>query len=360
MGSYVDQFERKVCEYTGARYAAACVNGTASLHIALLTAGVEPGDEVLVPSLTFIATVNAVRYVNADPIFLGSDSFFTLDPQIVLDFLNTYTNFKNGVCINRQTGKRISAIVPVHVLGNAADLGTVLEACSERNISIIEDAAESLGTFYTSGPLAPAHTGTLGHVGIYSFNGNKIITSGGGGMVVTNDPELARRARYLTNQAKEPGEQYVHEEVGYNYRLTNIQAALGLAQLEVLPEFIECKRRTYRAYQEAVDPISGLEVAAQPDFASNNSWMTAIRVDASVYGLDAFELMKKLAERNIQTRPLWVPNHLQKPYRTCQTFGVDASEQSWQEVLNLPCSADLSDQQQQRVIEELRDVGQQR
>lgn len=352
-GPYVDRFEQKICEYTGARYAVACVNGTAALHIALLTAGVKPGDEVIVPTLTFIATVNAVRYAGGEPIFLGSDCRYTLDPQMVLDFLSQCTVFKNGNCVNRKTGKKISALIPVHVLGNAVNLEPILKVCAERNIQVIEDAAESLGTFYSLGPLAPAHTGTLGRVGIYSFNGNKIITSGGGGMIVTDDPDLASAARYLTNQAKDSPDQYIHNQVGYNYRLTNLQAALGLAQLENLPTFIDLKRRNYGAYQSQIDAIPGLRIAPQPDYAYNNSWMVALLVEEAVYGQSAGQVMQRLADSNIQTRQLWQPNHLQKPYRSCQTFGVDSSVCDWAKTLNLPCSVDLTVEQRQTVIEQL-------
>lgn len=353
-GSYVDRFEQKICEYTGAQYAIACVNGTAALHIALLTAGVKPADEVIVPTLTFIATVNAVRYVNAEPVFLGTDSYFNLDPQIVLDFIESCTEFKNGNCINKKTGKKITAIVPVHVLGNAANLEPILDVCAQRNIQIIEDAAESLGTYYSNGLLAPAHTGTIGRLGIYSFNGNKIITSGGGGMVVTNDPRLASVARYLVNQAKDSPDRYIHNEIGYNYRLTNLQAALGVAQLENLSNFIEIKQKNYSACKYEIDQIAGLHIALQPAYACNNSWMIALLVDESVYGLSADQLMEKLTNQNIQSRPLWQPNHLQKPYRSCQTFRVDESIRCWQKALNLPCSVNLTDEQRQIVIDVLK------
>lgn len=355
-GAYVDQFEQKICEYTGGQYAIACINGTAALHIALLAAGVKPGDEVIVPTLTFIATVNTVRYVNAEPVFLGSDSYFTLDPQVVREFLDTRTEFENGTCINKRSGRKISALIPVHVLGNAVDLEPIWEVCIERNIQIIEDAAESLGTYYSSGSLAPAHTGTLGRLGVYSFNGNKIITCGGGGMIVTDDPELASAARYLTSQAKDCPDRYIHNQVGYNYRLTNLQAAVGLAQLEKLTDFIHIKRNHYRIYKEQIDQIPGLQIAPQPDFAWNNSWMAALLVDESIYGVNAIRLMEILADRHIQTRPLWRPNHLQKPYLACEVFGVEASVQSWQQALNLPCSVSLTAEQRQTVIDVLKDA----
>jgi dTDP-4-amino-4,6-dideoxygalactose transaminase len=249
-GPFVDRFEREFAAYTGASHAVACVNGTAALQTALRVAGVDAGQEVIVPTLTFIATVNAVHYLGAHPIFMDSDEYYNIDVEKAVDFLERNTDRQDGFCVNTRTGRRITAVVPVHVFGNAARLEPLIHACRARNIVIVEDAAESLGTRYTQGDLTGHHTGTIGDLGCFSFNGNKIITTGGGGMIITDNAEYAQRARYLTTQAKDDELRYIHGEVGYNFRLTNIQAALGVAQLELLPGFLEAKRRNFELYRD--------------------------------------------------------------------------------------------------------------
>ena len=236
-GKYVDEFENKISQYVGARYGVACVNGTAALHIALKVAGVKSGDEVIVPSLTFIASVNAISYNNANPIFMDSDEYFNIDILKTIKFIKNETKSIDGFSYNIKTNKRISALIPVHVWGNACWLDELVQLCKEKNIIIIEDAAESLGTYYNDGEFSDKFTGTIGDIGCFSFNGNKIITAGGGGMIVTNNKKFAARAKHLTTQAKKDPLYYVHDEIGYNYRLTNIQAAIGVAQLEQLQNF---------------------------------------------------------------------------------------------------------------------------
>ena len=212
--------------------------------------GVLPGDEVIVPTLTFIATVNVVKYLGGEPVFMDCDDFYNIDFEKTVDFLQRQTEMKNGNTYNRLTGRRIAAIIPVHIFGNAARLHEFVTICRERNIRIVEDAAESLGTFYDAPDAGKRHTGTIGDIGCFSFNGNKIITTGGGGMIVTNVPDFAEKAKYLTTQAKDDEVRYVHNEVGYNFRLTNVQAAIGVAQLELLPGFLETKRKNYLDLQK--------------------------------------------------------------------------------------------------------------
>lgn len=354
VGSYVDEFERKICEVTGAGYAIACVNGTAALQTALRVIGAGGGDEVVVPTVTFISTVNAVSYVGALPVFMDCDEYYNIDVAKTLEFIKEETVFKDGATYNKKTGCRVIAVIGVHVFGNAVDLEPLLVVCKERNIQIIEDAAESLGTYYSKGVLDSMHAGTVGDIGCYSFNGNKIITTGGGGMIVTNNPDYAGRARYLTTQAKDDDVRYVHNEVGYNYRMTNIQAAIGVAQLEQLGEFIANKVANYNVYKEAIDNIGGLSLAQAPPYANNNLWMYALQIERQRYGRGRDELMRWLGENGIETRPLWYLNHLQRPYVDCQSYKIEKAFEMWEKTLFIPCSVNLTSSEINSVIENLR------
>lgn len=353
-GKYVGKFENDIRALNGSKYAIACVNGTAALEIALKIIGVTENDEVIVPTLTFIASVNVVRYRHAEPVFMDCDDFYCLDVVKTIEFIKTQTRFKNGQSWNVTTGKRVAALIPVHVFGNAVNLAELLELCRERNIAVVEDAAESISTYYTATGLKGRYTGTVGSIGCYSFNGNKIITTGGGGMILTDDEKLATKARYLTTQAKDDEVRYVHDEIGYNYRLTNIQAALGVAQLERLKEFIVIKKNNYQHYQERIAAIAGLELAAVPEYAAVNYWMYCLQIDSAVYGRDRENLMAFLAERNIQTRPVWHLNHLQKPYRDCQNYRIENALRLYDITLNIPCSTNLKEADVERVCEILK------
>jgi aminotransferase in exopolysaccharide biosynthesis len=352
-GKYVDLFEQKIAEYTGAKYAISCVNGTSALQVAMRLAGVAPGDEVIVPTLTFIAPVNAIAYNGASPIFMDADDYYNIDSKKTIEFIKKETVFKNGFTHNKKTGKRISAIVPVHVWGNAAWLDELVPLCVERNIPIVEDASESLGTVYTLGKYEGRHTGTIGLLGCLSFNGNKIITSGGGGMILTDDEKLTEKARYLTTQAKDDPGRFIHDEIGYNFRLTNIQAALGVAQLEQLSEFLERKIQIYHQYVEAVKEIEGLRMAKVPDWAENNHWMNILLIDEFVYGKDRVTLISHLLDADIQTRPVWTLNHQQKPYRDCQNYRIERAEVLVYNSLCLPSSANLNDDNLNHVTTQL-------
>ena len=353
-GHYVDKFEMDFCTFTGANHAVACVNGTAALHVALRIVGVKPGDEVIVPTLTFIATVNAVNYMAAEPIFMDCDEYYNIDVLKTAEFLHRETVFKKGSTWNRKTGRRITAIIPVHVFGNAVKMHELVSLCGERNIKVVEDATESLGTFYSAADLNGKHTGTIGDIGCFSFNGNKIITTGGGGMIVTNVVEYAERAKYLTTQAKDDEVRYIHNEVGYNFRLTNIQAAIGVAQLELLPEFLRSKRNNYIAYKEKIERIDGLTLAESPPYARNNYWMYPLKIDREVYGKDREELMEYLKGEGIQTRPVWHLNHLQAPYSKCQSYRIEKAIYLHDVTLSIPCSTNLKMSEIEYVTERLR------
>ena len=340
-GPFVTRFEEEICRYTGAKYAAATVSGTAALHVALLIAGVRPDDEVIVPTLTFIAPVNAVRYVGAYPVFMDCDDYFNMDVEKTLDFLKKETFQKDGFCYNRKTHRRISAVIPVHVFGNPVNLEPLLPVCQEKNIRIVEDATESLGSRYVSGNLAGKFTGTVGDIGCFSFNGNKIITTGGGGMLVTDDGALAEKARYLTTQAKDDPVRYIHNEIGYNYRLTNIQAAMGVAQLEQLDGFIRKKKKFFIQYQQSFRELRSARLLVPPPYAAPNFWLFALEL-TDVFPLSRDDLMLRLQEKGIQTRPVWFPNHMQKPFRGLQAYRIERAPQKVAKTLNLPSSATLT------------------
>ena len=353
-GTYVERFESDLAAFVHVPHAVACVNGTAALHVALLTVGVLPGEEVLVPTLTFIATVNAVRYVGAEPVFMDCDDFYNIDVDKTAEFLAKETEYRLGNTYNKSTGRRIAAIVPVHVFGNAAMLHRLVDICRERNIRIVEDATESLGTYYLNPALENRHTGTVGDIGCFSFNGNKIITAGGGGMIVTDVAEYAKKAKYLTTQAKDDEVRYVHNGIGFNFRLTNVQAAIGVAQLECLPEFIELKRKIYATYKKKACSIEGVSVADSPAYARNNHWMVPLQIDIGRYGKGREELMGFLNEHGIQTRPVWYLNHLQAPYRMCQSYRIQKALALLESTLCVPCSVNLSEIDIEYVTEKLR------
>jgi perosamine synthetase len=341
-GKYVDLFEQKIAEYTGSKYAIACVNGTAALQVSLRLAGVDAGNEVIVSTLTFIASVNAITYNNAKPIFMDADKYYNIDAEKTIEFIKNETVFKNGFTYNKKTNNKIIAIIPVHVWGNACWLDELIELCNKQNIAIVEDAAESLGTFYNAGKYKGKHTGTIGKLGCLSFNGNKIITAGGGGMILTDDESLAEKAKYLSTQAKDDPIRYVHDEIGYNFRLTNIQAALGVAQLEQIPGFLQHKKDIHQQYIEALKAIEGLTMAKVPDYAENNHWMNLVKIDSDIYGEDRRSLMQRLIKNGIQSRPVWGLNHCQKPYQNCQSYKIEEAKGLVGKSLCLPSSVKLN------------------
>ena len=349
-GEFVNRFEKKICEYTGSSFAVACASGTAALHVSLQVAGVADGDEVLIGTLTFIASVNAITYNNAKPIFMDADKYYNIDAEKTIEFIKNETVFKNGFTYNKKTNNKIIAIIPVHVWGNACWLDELIELCNKQNIAIVEDACESIGTLYNAGKYNGKHTGTIGKLGCLSFNGNKIITAGGGGMILTNDESLSEKAKYLSTQAKDDPIRYIHDEIGYNFRLTNIQAALGVAQLEQLPVILKRKKEIYAFYQSTIKNIEGLSLSKVPDYADSNHWMNLLQIDSEIYSEDRDMLMQRLEENGIQTRPVWALNHLQKPYKKCQNFKIERAEQLVQCSLCLPSSSNLKDEEIQKVI----------
>jgi perosamine synthetase len=343
VGPFVDRFEELVSSYLDAPYAVAVTSGTAALHLALLVAGVEPGDEVIVPSLTFVAPAYAVRYLGAYPVFLDVEpEHWQLDVAQVADFLERECD--GGV--DRRTGRRVRAIVPVHVLGHPVDLDPLLQLATRHGLVMIEDAAESIGARYRD-----RRVGTFGTLGALSFNGNKVVTTGGGGMLVTADPELAERARYLSTQAKDDPVEYVHGAVGFNYRLSNVLAAVGCAQLELVDDHIAAKRRIAARYTEAFAPVRGLTPMREAQWAYSTFWLYTMLVDRDEVGIDSRELLRRLGEAGIQSRPLWQPLHLSAPFADCPAYRCDNAERIGRQALSLPSSVGLASSDQERVID---------
>jgi perosamine synthetase len=340
-GKFVKTFEDKVSSYLGAKHAIACINGTSALQVSLRILGVLPNDEVIVPTITFVAPVNAIIYNNAKPIFMDCDEFFNIDVNKTIDFIKKNTIFKKKHTYNKKTKKRISAIIPVHVWGNAVDLEKLLSICKMRNIAILEDASESFGTKYINGKIKNKYTGTVGKIGCISFNGNKIITTGGGGMILTNDKKIAKRARYLIDQAKDDSFNYIHNDIGYNFRLTNIQAAIGIAQLEKFEEFIKKKIMIHNFYKKNIT-TSGLTISKTPGYSLNNYWLNILKLDLKILGKKIFKkIIKKLKKNKIDVRPVWHPNHLQKKFKSFQKYKIFNANKIVNSSICLPSSVNL-------------------
>jgi len=338
VGAYVERFERELAAYTGARRAVAVVNGTAALQVALQLAGVKAKDEVIVPALTFVATANAVHYLGAIPHFADSDeTTLGLDPGALRDWLKSIAEAAGDGYRNRQTGCRISALVPMHTFGHPCDLEGVLAVAHDYRLTLVEDAAESLGSRYQG-----QHTGTFGLLGTLSFNGNKIITTGGGGAILTNDERLADHAKHLTTTAKLPHRwDYVHDEVGYNFRMPNLNAALGCAQLEQLPEFLASKRRLFERYQEALAHIDEVRLMREPSGCESNYWLqTLVLSDAIADQRDA--ILQATNDAGLMMRPAWELMHRLTPYVDCPRAPLPVAESLAQRLINLPSSTGLA------------------
>ena len=340
-GPYVNEFESKVAEYAKCKGAVSCQNGTAGLHIALEVCGVTKNDEVIVPTLTFIAAVNPVKYIGAEPIFMDCDDSLTMDVNKLREFCENECSFAGGKLINKVTKKHIKALLVVHVFGNMADMEGVIEVAEKYNLKVIEDATEAIGTYYLDGKYQGKHAGTIGDIGVYSFNGNKIMTTGGGGMIVSNNEELLKRAKHLTTQAKSDELYYTHDEIGYNYRMTNLQAALGLAQLEQIEQFIKIKAENYDLYKEAISGIEGLTILDFKDNIRSNCWFYAMYCEEK-YLLNRDGIIKYLSSKRIQSRPIWGLISDQKPYVGSQTYKIEKAKMYLEHIVNIPCSSNLS------------------
>ncbi len=338
VGPFVDRFEAELAALTGARFAVAVVNGTAALHVALRLAGVRPADEVLVPALSFIATANAVAYCGAIPHFADSEErTLGMDPRALREHLSAATEQRAGHCVNRHTGRVIRALVPMHVFGHPADVEGLAAVARDFHLVMIEDAAESIGSLYHG-----AHTGTLGLMGVLSFNGNKTVTTGGGGAILTHDAALARHAKHLTTTAKVAHRwEYRHDELGYNYRLPNLNAALGCAQLEQLPRLLEAKRRLYASYAEAFARIAGVRLMAEPAGCRSNYWLQTLVLDESRAG-ERGAILAASNDAGAITRPVWSLNHRAPQFGASPRMALPLAESLERRVINLPSSAQLA------------------
>ena len=335
VGRYVNQFEGDLCNFTGAKHAIAVVNGTAALHIALYAAGVKQGDEVLLPPLTFVATANAVVYCGATPHFIDiEERTLGVSAPLLHDYLTRNAEMLNGFCINIKTGKRISALVPMHTFGHPVDMEGIAKIVKDFNLILIEDSAESIGSRYHG-----RHTGTFGRMGILSFNGNKTITTGGGGAILTDDSNLAKHLKHLTTTAKvENGWFLEHDQIGFNYRLPNINAALGCAQLEQLPSILESKRKLFLDYRSAFMEINGVKVMEEPEFCESNYWLQTLILDKELmFARDA--ILAATNNDGIATRPAWNLLHQLKPYLGCPRSSLDNAENIAKRIINIPSSS---------------------
>ncbi len=351
-GSMVSEFEKTIAKYTNMPDAVACNSGTSGLHLAMLVAQINKNHEVLAPALTFIAAINPIRYANAQPVFIGCDETLCICPKLTEQFLQQNTEMVGGNCINKKTKKHIKAIAIVHVFGNMADMPAFLKIAAKYNLIIIEDATEALGTYYTDGELKGKMAGTIGDIGVYSFNGNKIITTGSGGMVVSNNARWTKRAKHLSTQAKSDELYYLHDEVGYNYRLTNLQAALGIAQMEKLEKFIEHKNKMYNFYYDKLNDKNGFKILPFVKNIRSNKWFYSLYItdDAKTNRDDA---IKRLHEKAIQTRTIWGLISEQADYNINETFGLDMAKDYIKRIINIPCSTNLSMGDAQRVVKEI-------
>lgn len=340
VGPHLDAFEQEFSQAVGAKYAAALSSGTAALHLALKLAGVTAGDEVFCSTFTFIASVSPITYLGAKPVFIDSDrTSWNMDP----DLLATTLAQKDRI------GKLPKAVVLVHLYGQSADIEPILQVCDRYGIPLIEDAAEALGATYKN-----TSPGTWGRAGIFSFNGNKIITTSGGGMLVSGDRELISQAKFLATQARDPQPHYEHTEIGFNYRLSNVSAGIGRGQLIVLTERVAARRRNFAFYQETLADLPGIEFMPEADFGTSTRWLSCLTFDPDVGGIDREQVRLKLLEQQIESRPVWKPMHLQPVFSNCECANNGIAEDLFQKGLCLPSGSNLADADLQRVINQIR------
>jgi perosamine synthetase len=350
-GPFIERFEKAIASFTGAAHAVALMNGTAALHLALELAGVRANDLVIAPTLTFAATVHAIKYCGADPVFIDSEpASWGIDPALVARFLDQQCATVDGQLVERRTGRRIGALLPVHLYGHPVDLEPLVALSNWYGIPLVEDGAEALGARYKG-----RMVGSLHHLCVLSFNGNKIITGGAGGMILTDNEATAHRARYLSAQAKLDPSEFVHGDVGYNYRLPNLNAAVLLGQAEMLPEFLARKRSIMKRYASALTGINGVSMWQEATWAESSYWMSMLTVDPAFHPDAIPELRRLLPSRGIEARPAWLPIHGQKPFADCMHGDIVVAEKIYRNSLCLPCSVGLTDEQHRFVTDTLHE-----
>ena len=342
LGPLVDQFESRFATYLHARHAAATSSGTAALHLALKLVGVGPGDPVFVSTLTFSASVNPIVYLGGVPVLVDSErTSWNIDPLLLAEGIERFV----------REGRPPKAVVPVHLYGQSADMDPILDVCGRHGIPVVEDAAEALGATYKG--RAP---GTLGKAGVFSFNGNKIITTSGGGMLVSDDEALIARARKLATQARDPAPHYQHSEIGYNYRLSNVLAGIGLGQLEVLEDRVAARRANFNFYQQALGDLEGIEFMPEAPWGRHTRWLTTLTIDPDAFGATREDVRLALEAADIEARPVWKPMHLQPVFAGCEVIGGNVSEELFEKGLCLPSGSNLSESDLQRVVDVIRAV----
>ena len=338
-GAYISKLEEKIADFVKTPKAVACQSGTSALHLSLLECGVQAGELVIVPTLTFIAAVNPVVYMGAEPVFMDCDDSLCMDPEKLEKFCKDECEIRGNELHHIATGKRIRAMVVVHVFGNIADMEHIMDIAAKYHLKVVEDATEALGSRYTEGRYAGMYAGTIGDFGAFSFNGNKIITTGGGGMVVSRDGEALDHIKYISTQAKDDPLFYVHNEVGYNYRMTNVQAAIGVAQMELLEEFIKRKNKNYDDYTSKLADFNNGELVQFREGTYSNKWFYALNIHNVVTNMKA--IVNKLSDEGVQTRTIWGLIHQQKPYVDCIAYKIEKAEYYSSHIINLPCSTNL-------------------
>ena len=353
-GAYITKLEESMAEFLNIDNVVACQSGTSALHLALIEAGVKPGDVVIVPALTFIAAVNPVKYQFATPVFMDCDDSFCMDPIKLAEFCEEECVFESG-CL-KYNGHIVKALIVVHVFGNMADMISIMHIANKYGIKVIEDATEALGTYYTDGKYAGKYAGTIGDFGAYSFNGNKIITTGGGGAITARDVKSIDHIRYLSTQAKDDIHYYIHNEIGFNYRMTNLQAALGVAQMEELPEFIKRKQKNFVIYNELFKGYKNGKMIGFRDGTSSNKWFYSLEINRDNIKMSMHEIISELENRGVQTRAIWGIISEQKPYQNEKAYKLEKAIYYTQRILNIPSSTQITVDDIEYTVEQIKKV----
>lgn len=353
-GAYITKLEKMLAEYLHTDNVAACQSGTSALHLSLIEAGVRPGDVVIVPPLTFIAAVNPVKYQFAEPVFIDCDDSFCMDPIKLKKFCEEECVFADNVLTYE--GKKVKALVVVHVFGNLADMVSIMDIAHKYKLKVIEDATEALGSKYIDGPLKGKYAGTIGDFGAFSFNGNKIITTGGGGAVTANKSEVVDHIRYLSTQAKDDPHYYIHNEVGYNYRMTNLQAALGVAQMEELPDFVLKKQTNYEKYKELFEGFELGKMIGFREGTSSNKWFYSLEINREKISASMREIITSLEKRGVQTRAIWGLINEQLPYQNEKTYCLEKAPYYAQRILNIPSSTQITSEEIEYAVQQIKEV----